>query len=160
MSAPEVSSSVLGECQQMARAVPVRRAFLRRLSSPVPKWAPAERHVCVRCIVIVNACARRLGSWDGPEHAACGDDAWRRPPVPQGRSGKGWLGEGAGTKYAYRQEADKEGETVYEGFEGLDRVHCRALQGSKGGDPKTGGAGGGGRGASVGAAGPILHGGS
>ena len=42
-------------------------------------------------VIIVNACARRLGSRAGPENAVCGDDAWRRP-LGARFSGKGWLG--------------------------------------------------------------------
>ena len=45
-------------------------------SSLVP--AGASRCQLVNTYVL-NACARRLGSRAGPEHAVCGDDAWRRP---------------------------------------------------------------------------------
>ena len=56
--------------------------------------------------IIVNACARRLGSRAGPEHAVCGDDAWRRPlgeSRPTGASQWEGLVGGAGAKYAYWQ---------------------------------------------------------
>ena len=55
--------------------------------------------------------ARRLGSRASPEHAVCGDDTWRRPlggsPPTGAFQWEGLVGEGAGTKYAYRQEADE-----------------------------------------------------
>ena len=55
-------------------------------------------------LVIVNACARRIGSRAGPEHAVCGDDASR----PTGASQ--WVeGLVRGKKQAYRQDGAGEG---------------------------------------------------
>ena len=54
-------------------------------------------------LLIVNVCARRLGSRAGPEHAVCGNDAWKLVALVGGKGGvrAGGGGRGGGEQQGF-----------------------------------------------------------